>query len=350
VKSSITMALPEPVKLLIACGGIFFSFSYFAVLQEDVYKKTYGEDKEKFTHTLLAIFVERGINALVALVGMALLGGSGVKIPHTDIFNSGVSQMLAMAASNEALRYVSFPTQILGKSCKMVPVMIGGILLGGKTYTLAQYAQVILITVGVCVFNFGGKSKKGADDSSYGLALIVASLVMDMVTGGLQDRVKMRTKELNPEAKGAKPTMHESMFYTNLSGAIVALALAAVSSDLLPGVQFCLKYPEVTWAILVYSLASAVGQNFIYYTVTQFSPLLLSTVTTTRKIFSTLYSIFRDPSNVLSTMQWSGCGLVFLGIFVDLAAGAMSKPKGAASTATKPMPPAKAPRRSKKAD
>ena len=33
------MALPSEVKLLIACGGIFFSFSYFAVLQEDVYKK-----------------------------------------------------------------------------------------------------------------------------------------------------------------------------------------------------------------------------------------------------------------------------------------------------------------------
>ena len=28
--------LPSKVKLVIACSGIFFSFSYFAVLQEDV--------------------------------------------------------------------------------------------------------------------------------------------------------------------------------------------------------------------------------------------------------------------------------------------------------------------------
>ena len=36
------MALPTEVKLIIAISGIFFSFSYFAVLQEDVYKKPYG--------------------------------------------------------------------------------------------------------------------------------------------------------------------------------------------------------------------------------------------------------------------------------------------------------------------
>ena len=61
-----------------------------------------------------------------------MLGKSGLTIPHKDIFNSGVSQMLAMAVSNEALRYVSHPTQVLGKSCKMVPVMAGGIVLGAR--------------------------------------------------------------------------------------------------------------------------------------------------------------------------------------------------------------------------
>ena len=54
--------------------------------------------------------------------------------------------MLAMAGSNEALRYVSYPTQVLGKSCKMVPVMAGGIVLGGKTYSAFEYLQVALIT------------------------------------------------------------------------------------------------------------------------------------------------------------------------------------------------------------
>jgi hypothetical protein len=45
----------------------------------------------------------------------------------------------------------------------------------------------------------GKKKKKGGDDSAFGLALIGFSLVMDAVTGGLQDKVKTSTKELNPD-------------------------------------------------------------------------------------------------------------------------------------------------------
>jgi len=326
------MAVPVAVSLLFACSGIFFSFSYFAVLQEDVYKKPYGAEKERFAYTFLALAVERGINALIALLGIAVLGGSGVKIPHKEIFNSGVSQMLAMAGSNEALRYVSFATQVLGKSCKMVPVMVGGLLLGGKSYTFVEYVQVIMITVGVCVFNFGGKQKDGsAGDSMYGLLLIAFSLLMDAVTGGLQDKVKVSTKALNPGHKDAKPTMHESMFWTNLSGFLVATGFAVATGHMSGGVAFCTKNPEVIKAIFIYSISSAVGQNFIYYTITQFNPLILTTVTTTRKIFSTVYSVLRNPSNSLDLLQWTGCAFVFLGLLFDIVDKALSKDKPAKS-------------------
>ena len=69
---------------------------------------------------------------------------------------------------------------------------------------------------------------------------------------------------------------------------------------------------------MVYSLASAVGQNFIYYTITQFNPLVLTTVTTTRKIFTTVYSVFRNPDNALTRMQWGGCALVFAGLVSEV--------------------------------
>jgi drug/metabolite transporter (DMT)-like permease len=116
---------------------------------------------------------------------------------------------------------------------------------------------------------------------------------------------------------------------------------------------------EFVKALAAFALCSAMGQCFIYYTIAEFSPLLLATVTTTRKIFSTLVSVFRDPSacrspnsfenlnqkalklpstlsfsipaltlkladpsllflsvadNRLNEMQWAGCLLVFAGI------------------------------------
>ena len=257
-----SMAIPKELSLLVACAGIFFSFSYFAVLQEDVYKKKHGEAQERFQFTFFALIAERGINALIGLIGVLALGSSGVKIPKKDVFNSGISQMIAMAASNEALRYVSFPTQVLGKSCKMVPVMAGGIILGGKKYSVAEYVQVLLITVGVCVFNFAGKSKGSGGDSSYGLLLIVLSLVMDAVTGGLQDKVKAATKQLNPGAKNAKPTMHESMLWTNVSGFIVALILAVFTGHLSSGLKFCSENPACLMAIVTFSLACLRSTSF----------------------------------------------------------------------------------------
>jgi len=318
-----------------------------------VYKKPYGEEQERFKFTFLALAVERGINAAIALTGVLALGSSGCKIPHKEIFNSGISQMLAMAGSNEALRYVSFATQVLGKSCKMVPVMAGGLLLGGKKYALMEYVQVVMITLGVCIFNFGGKKKGGdASDSTYGLLLIAFSLVMDAVTGGLQDKVKVSCKKLNPDNPKAKPTMHESMLWTNFSGFIVAVVLAAATGHLQGGLSFCLKNPECFKAIVIYSVSSAVGQNFIYYTITQFDPLVLTTVTTTRKIFSTVYSVLRNPSNSLDNLQWSGCAFVFLGLLFDITDKYFSKKKPAAPP-PKEMAPAsegKAKARTKKAD
>jgi hypothetical protein len=65
------------------------------------------------------------------------------------------------------------------------------------------------------------------------------------VTGGLQDKVKKSTKELNPSAKSAKPTMHESMLWTNVSGCLIAGALALATGHLTDGIAFCTRHPEV---------------------------------------------------------------------------------------------------------
>lgn len=151
-------AVPSEVKLAFAVGGIFFAFSAFAVLQEDVYRTSHGG--ERFRATFLVLVVERGVNTLAGAIGVLVAAWrrrrSGktrsdrarVAVPVREILTSGVSQMLAMASSNEALRYVSFATQNLGKSCKMVPVMIGGVV-AGKTYERAQYVQVLVMTLGV---------------------------------------------------------------------------------------------------------------------------------------------------------------------------------------------------------
>ncbi|CAL6363923.1 unnamed protein product [Bathycoccus prasinos] len=318
--------MSRELELIVCCVGVFVSFSLFAVMQEDVYEAQGENGGERFSMTFFALVFERAVNALCALLAIFVFGGSGYKLPLKEIFYSGSSQMLAMAASNEALRYVSYPTQVLGKSCKMVPVMLGGLVLGGRKFSRFQYLSVAFVTFGVFLFNYGkassssGKSASVTENSTYGLSLIFLSLVFDAITGGLQDKVKTSTKVLNPShRKTAKPSAHESMLYTNLSGAIVALVFAILTGQITSGFAFCAKYPKVLKAIVCYSLASAVGQNFIYHTITSFDVLVLTTVTTTRKIFSTVYSVFRNPNQTLTNIQWTGCFIVFAFLGMETA-------------------------------
>jgi len=324
------MAIPTPVKLALCVVGIFGCFSYFAVLQEDLFKKEYAG--KKFKSTFFMMVAERALNGLVGLIFMMILGTSGLKIPINQIFVSGGTQMFAMALSNEALRYVSYPTQVLGKSCKMVPVFIMGLLMTNKTRSISEFLTVGTVTVGVVVFNMAAPvkpGKGGGSDSAYGLGLIVASLVLDGLTGGIQDRVKEKLAEINPgKDKKPKMTSFESMFYTNIAGAVVALVLCVGSGQMQEGIALCQASPDFVWALTLFGLSSSVGQCFIYYTINEFSPLILSTVTTTRKIFSTVYSVFRSPDNSLNQEQWMGCMLVFAGILGEMVAKQLShKPK-----------------------
>lgn len=55
--------------------------------------------------------------------------------------------------------------------------------------------------------------------------------------------------------------------------------------------------------LLAFSLASAVGQNFIFYTITSFNPLVMTTITTTRKFFTIVFSVI-FYGHAIGTRQW----------------------------------------------
>ena len=65
-----------------------------------------------------------------------------------------------------------------------------------------------------------------------------------------------------------------------------------------------------------FGACSAVGQSFIFYTISTFDPLVCTTVTTTRKIFSVLLSIFLK-GHELPLMGWGGVALASAGILAE---------------------------------
>lgn len=53
-----------------------------------------------------------------------------------------------MGMSNAAVGYLNYPTQVIFKCCKLIPVMIGGILIQGiKTLPYSRYTTLPNSTV-----------------------------------------------------------------------------------------------------------------------------------------------------------------------------------------------------------
>lgn len=78
-------------------------------------------------------------------------------------------------------------------------------------------------------------------------------------------------------------------------------------------ISFCIEQPEVAWDIFLFCLCGAVGQNFIFLTISRFGALTNTTITTTRKFVSILVSSIWNQ-NPLSLQQWGGVCMVFTGL------------------------------------
>jgi len=313
--------LPSSVKLMIGVGGIYAAFLYYGSLQEDVFRFT-AEDGSQFKQAWFLQVLEAFANVVIGFIGMTISGPTK-GIPLTMFGISGASQVTAKACTSLALANgLSFPIATLAKSGKMAPVMAGSLLLGGATYNMREYLNVVAIVGGTAIVSLGKKKGTGGSSSSLGVLFIVLSLVLDGVTAGFQKRLKEETAKV-----GVKPKPYDYMFWTNLFMCGTAVVIALGLGEVQTGVAFCSNNPEVLQKIIKFALCSAVGQSFIFYTIANFDPLILSTVTTTRKIFSVLLSIFLKGHS-LSTVGWSGIGLACSGILSELQSKrAKSKPK-----------------------
>lgn len=135
---------------------------------------------------------------------------------------------------------------------------------------------------------------------------------MDGLTGGVQ-------KRLLADMKKAKvtPQPYDLMTFTNLFMMIFALIISFVLGEFTEGMSYCAQNPKVFSMISKFALCSAIGQSFIFYTVARFDPLVCSTVTTTRKIFSVLLSIvFKGHS--IPMKGYAGLGLAIAGIVSEV--------------------------------
>lgn len=129
--------------------GIMGSFVCYGLLLE------YATSGGKRLHELSFLFVTSLLYTLTASVGRYIRAEEQSTIPPAQFFVLGLTSMGSTFCSVRALRYVIYPIQVLAKSCKPVPVMLMGALMG-KKYPAKKYIKVALIVGGVGLFMGGG--------------------------------------------------------------------------------------------------------------------------------------------------------------------------------------------------
>ncbi|XP_026317706.1 solute carrier family 35 member B1 homolog isoform X2 [Hyposmocoma kahamanoa] len=231
-------------------------------------------------------------------------------------FASAFTYLLGMVSSNMALQWVNYPTQVVGKAAKPIPVMVLGVLLGRKSYPLKKYFFILLIVIGVVLFMFKEQAKKGGNPQRFGIGevLLLLSLTMDGLTGAVQERIKAEYS----------PSGYSMMLNTNWWSSLILSIGVVLSGELFKFFAFVSQHPEILLYITGLALCGALGQLFIFFMVSKYGPLPCSVVTTTRKFFTVLASVIVF-GNVLMMRQWIGAILVFSGLFLDII---YSKGKG----------------------
>lgn len=302
-------------KLAFAAAGIWSAFLYYGSLQEDVFRYE-APDGSRFVYSWLLQSIEAAANVFVGLLGLMATGFT-LNVPHGFLAVCGCSEVSAKYCKSMALQTgLSFPTAVLAKSGKIVPVMAGSFIIGGRRFSVREYIQSAAIiggTVGMSLARlYGGRHDKQQYDTAIGALFIIASLSVDGLTSGLQEKMLSASK-----SRGARLKPYDLMFWTNSYQMLLALTVASLSGELYPGLQFLIEYPQIRSQVLKFGICSALGQSFIFYTLAEFDPVTLVFLTTTRKVCSVLLSIL-FKGHQLNSAAWAGLAVVVAGVAGEL--------------------------------
>eukprot|EP00448_Togula_jolla_P007000 CAMPEP_0170614406 /NCGR_PEP_ID=MMETSP0224-20130122/24785_1 /TAXON_ID=285029 /ORGANISM="Togula jolla, Strain CCCM 725" /LENGTH=328 /DNA_ID=CAMNT_0010940065 /DNA_START=243 /DNA_END=1229 /DNA_ORIENTATION=- len=281
--------------------GVIAMLLSYGMLQERIMAIPYGN--EFFTVSIFLVLCNRlmaiGFALTMLCVRREPLGNAA---PLWKYLLISFSNVAASSCQYDALKYVSYPVQMLGKSFKMMPVMLWGMVLSNRTYGAVDWVIAALVTGGVTQFIIGGQLAPQYITESTGLGLLTFVMFLALVgfTSTFQEAVFIEHKT----------SKYNQMLYINIFSASVSLLILGLSGSWRTALDFCWQHPALIQDATYLSVAAVGAQWFIYAQVKDYGALVLAVTMNVREVISTLLSLWMYGRSV-SILQAAALFLVF---------------------------------------
>lgn len=221
----------KTTQFLLSCAGVFVLYLLYGYLQELIFTeeefKSYGWFLTliQFGYYICFGVLERSIDARRS--GVPALHR---KIPMRTYVILATLTLGTMGLSNSSLGYLNYPTQVIFKCCKLIPVMIGSILIQGKRYGPLDFAAALAMCFGLAWFTLAD-SQVSPNFNLFGVAMISGALLCDAAIGNVQEKAMREHKA---------PSSEIVLFSYGL-GFIYLFVIMMITGNFFSDFAFCLQ-------------------------------------------------------------------------------------------------------------
>ncbi|XP_004596566.2 adenosine 3'-phospho 5'-phosphosulfate transporter 2 isoform X2 [Ochotona princeps] len=296
-------------QFCICVAGVFVFYLIYGYFQELIFSmegfRSYG---------WYLTLVQFAFYSLFGFIELQLIQDKRRRIPGKTYMIIAFLTVGTMGLSNTSLGYLNYPTQVIFKCCKLIPVMLGGVFIQGKRYNAADVSAALCMSLGLIWFTLAD-STTAPNFNLTGVVLISLALCADAVIGNVQEKAMKLHHASNSEM----------VLYSYSIGFVYILLGLTCTSGLGPAVTFCSKNPVRTYGYaFLFSLTGYFGISFVLALIKIFGALLAVTVTTGRKAMTIVLSFIFFAKPFTFQYVWSGL-LVVLGIFLNVYSKNMDK-------------------------
>uniref|UniRef100_A0A182IP24 Adenosine 3'-phospho 5'-phosphosulfate transporter 1 n=1 Tax=Anopheles atroparvus TaxID=41427 RepID=A0A182IP24_ANOAO len=290
--------------------GLMGSYLTWGVLQEKIMTQEYeGPEKRKahFKDSQFLVFSNRVLGFMITAVYLVAKRQFRHRAPLYKYSYASFSNIMSAWFQYEALKFVNFPTQVLAKSCKIIPVMMMGKIISRNKYEFYEYLTAIMISVGMIFFLTGSadESKASAMTTLTGVLLLTFYMIFDSFTSNWQGEL----------FKSYSMSSIQMMCGVNLFSTLFTGASLAMQGGFYSSLVFAVDHPKFVIDCVILSISSAIGQLFIFYTIATFGAVVFTIIMTLRQAIAILLSclIYQHRISFLGVL---GVLIVFLAIFL----------------------------------